>query len=209
MPAHNFKDLTGETFGRLTVISRAENDENGKAQWHCKCSCKNETIITVRGTDLKNGHTQSCGCLMREKNVELHTRHGKRYTKIYKVWLVLKDRCTNPNNKDYPRYGGRGIKLFAEWEEFPPFYDYVSQLEHFNEDGYSLDRIDNDGNYEPGNLRFATATEQGRNKRNNILVEYEGEIITLPEAAELIGIKYNTLKRRYYRGKRGEELFKK
>lgn len=176
----------------------------------CLCDCKKTCV--VRGKDLtrKDGkETRSCGCLQRERTIEASTTHGKCHEPTYNLWCGINQRCNNPNNQDYKHYGGRGIKLFAEWYEFEPFYDYVSQLEHFGEKGYSLDRINNNGNYEPENVRWATAKEQARNKRNNILVEYQDEIITLPEAAELIGIKYNTLKRRYYRGKRGDDLFKK
>lgn len=202
-----FEDLTGETYGRLTVISRAEN-KGGFVYWNCRCTCKSGKVVTVRAGDLKSQKVLSCGCLNREKTIERETTHGKSHDKIYHVWQGIKDRCTNANCKQYPNYGGRGIKLYPAWEEFQPFYDYVSTLEHFGEKGYSLDRIDNNGNYEPDNLRWADRKTQNRNKTNNHLVEYQGELITLAEAAELSGIKRQTLQGRLKRGWAAEDLFK-
>lgn len=138
-----FEDLTGETFGRLTVISRAPNNKHGGAMWNCKCSCKDETIITVSTCNLKSGHTQSCGCLSIEKLVERSTTHGKTHDKIYNIWQNIIKRCTNPNCPTYKHYGGRGIKICERWLTFENFYEDVSKLPHFGEEGYTLDRINN------------------------------------------------------------------
>lgn len=130
-------------------------------------------------------------------------------TKIYKVWKKIKYRCLNPNSREYKYYGARGITIAEEWkEDFQAFYNYVSQLPHFGEEGYSLDRINNDGNYEPGNLRYATPKEQARNTRKNVMVEYEGQTMTLAEAAEKSKIGRNTLITRRNRGDRGDRLFR-
>ena len=131
------------------------------------------------------------------------------YTKIHQTWSRIKQRCTDLNFTGYEYYGGRGITVCDEWKgDFLAFYNYVSKLEHFGEEGYSLDRINVNGNYEPGNVRWATAKEQARNKRTTIFVEYNGEIISLQEAAERSGIGYITMKSRWANGLRGAELFK-
>lgn len=201
-------DLTGNTYGRLTVISRAGKDKHGNYLWNCKCSCKSGKIITVRAASLKSGKTQSCGCLHKEKMLEAVTTHGKTHDKIYGVWKSINKRCNNPNCKDYPNYGGRGITVCERWLVFENFYEDVSKLPHFGEKGYSLDRINNDGDYEPSNVRWAMQKQQIRNTRVNHLVEYQGQEMTLGEAAEKIGINYRTLNYRYHTGKRGDELFK-
>lgn len=201
------KDLTGQHFGRLTVIERAEkNDIHGNARWICRCTCGAEVI--VNGTSLIRGHTQSCGCLHREITSKLLTKHGMRNFPLYKIWKGMTNRCNNPNNSSYPRYGGREIKVCERWLDFQNFYDDVSKLEHFGEEGYTLDRIDNDGDYTPENVRFADNKTQARNKRNNVIVEYEGVEMPLAEAAEKSGISYKVLQQRYNRGDRGEKLFR-
>lgn len=158
------KDITGQKFNRLLVVSRAENSPNGKAIWFCKCDCGN--TLKVCGCNLRNGHTQSCGCLQSERTAEASTIHGKAHTKIHSVWKAMKRRCTDPKNQDYHSYGGRGITVCQEWQDsFQAFHDHVSRLPHFGEKGYSLDRKNNNGNYEPGNVRWATAKEQANNSR--------------------------------------------
>lgn len=207
-------DLTGNTYGRLTVLGldHVEKVKNGSVvYWRCRCSCENQTIVTVRTGNLKSGHTQSCGCFQKERAVdavtEANTKHGMTGKPIHKTWKHINQRCTNPNNPQYPSYGGRGIKVCERWLKFENFYEDVSKLPHFGEKGYTLDRIDNNKGYEPSNVRFATPKEQARNRRSNAIVEYEGEQMTLAEAAELSGINYYTLCSRYKRGLRGDELF--
>lgn len=197
-----FIDLTGQRFNRLTVIERA-GSKNGFAAWKCLCECGNITV--VRSSHLKSGHIKSCGCLNRERI----TKHGMQGTPIYRVWHGIKARCLNPNDLAYKNYGGRGISMFPAWvEDIKAFCEYVSRLEHFNEDDYSLDRIDDNGNYEPGNLRWADIGTQNRNKRNNVIVEYNGVEMCLKAAAESSGIPYSTLQYRYKHGDRGERLFR-
>ena len=158
------KDITGQKFNRLLVISRVENAKSGKAMWLCKCDCGNQ--LKVWGSNLRNGHTQSCGCLQIERTVKASVVHGKAHTSIHNVWKAMKRRCTDPKDQYFHCYGGRGITVCQEWQDsFQAFYDHVSQLPHFGEAGRSIDRINNDGNYEPGNVRWATAKEQANNKR--------------------------------------------
>lgn len=160
-----FVDYTGERFGRLVVIGKSHTDNNKKIVWKCLCDCGNEAL--ARTHDLKTGHTNSCGCYQREMTSKASRTHGMRHTKIYHTWLDMKDRCFNPKNKRFEDWGGRGITVCDEWKhDFQAFHDHVSRLPHFGEAGYSIDRINNDGNYEPGNVKWSTATEQNRNKRN-------------------------------------------
>jgi len=206
MSVWNFKDLTGQKFGCLTVVERAET-KNKRAFWKCRCDCGNEPI--VQAGHLVSGHTQSCGCLKNKKSMERRLTHGMARTHLYQVWNGIKNRCFNTKVKSYSSYGGRGITIYPEWKDnFQAFYDYVSKLEHFGEEGYSLDRINNDGNYEPNNLRWADRQEQCRNRRTNIIVEYNGVMMTLVEASELSGISYATLRRRYNVGDTRENFFR-
>ena len=194
-------DLTGHRFGRLTVIERAEN-KGKRVCWRCHCDCGN--ICIVRGYHLTLGKIKSCGCLQKEQRHN-HLQHGMSHSPIYEIWHTIKQRCLNPNNKSYQYYGERGISIYTEWvENFQVFYDYVSQLPHFGEKGYSLDRIDNEKGYEPDNLRWATRKEQNCNQRRTIYVEYNGESITLVEASKISGIDYHTL---FYRYRTGKDLF--
>ena len=170
-------DLTGKVFGRLTVIERAGSDKHKNATWKCRCDCNKEVI--VRSDYLRKNEVKSCGCLKKEG---LHHTHGMKHTKIYENWCAMKARCLNVNNVHYQIYGGRGIKIVDDFLDFQKFYDYVSTLPHFNEEGYTLDRIDVNGNYEVGNLRFADKKTQTRNRRTTVKVEYKGEKISLAEA---------------------------
>lgn len=198
------KNLVGKRFGRLTVVELVGQREDNRALWRCSCECGGECIVS--SNCLQSGQTKSCGCLLREVTIARSTIHEMSYTKIYRTWRGMLNRCNDQNN---PIYGGRGIKVCDEWQkDFVAFYNHVSKLEHFEEDGYTLDRIDFNGNYEPGNLRWATPKEQARNKRTNVIVEYDGEEMTLQEAGERSGISYDILKKRWQNGIRGEGLFK-
>lgn len=200
------KNLVGQKFGRLTVLERAENAKDGHARWKCRCDCGREVVVF--GNSLIRGVTKSCGCLHDELTVQRSTKHGKCHSKTYRLWAAIKTRCFNPNYKAYKHYGGRGITIYEPWRnDFAAFYDYVSKLEHFGEEGYTLDRKDNGGNYEPGNLQWATQKEQNRNQRTNVIVEYNGERMTLVEAAERSGIDYDALRYRIDHCWSGDKLF--
>lgn len=186
-------DITGKRFGSLTALKRAESKRMygaTKTRWLCRCDCGSE-IIAITGA-LTSGQKKSCGCMTSKLIIKAHEKHGKCYSKIYKVWGAIKFRCENPNCKEYKNYGGRGITVCPEWKEnFQSFYDWA--MENGYKDGLEIDRINNEGNYEPNNCEWTTRKEQQRNKRTNLIVEYNGEKKTLVEWSEEIGINYNTL----------------
>ena len=181
------KDITGQRFGRLTAIRHAGFATDRASLWECKCDCGN--IKTVRRGNLLNGKTLSCGCLGKERRLSANTRHNMASSPIYFAWYTMKARCSNPGSNKYKMYGARGIKVCKEWEkDFMVFYSYVSKLPHFGEKGRTLDRIDDNGNYEPGNVRWATAREQANNTRRNIFFEVDGEKYSVRSYSEKTGI---------------------
>ena len=158
--------MTGQRFGRLTVVGQTEERQHRHVVWECHCDCGNTCF--VMSSSLIHGSTKSCGCFMSEARGVSRTTHHMSHEKIYLLWQGMKQRCFYQNNKAFKYYGGRGITVCDEWKDnFQAFYDYVSKLPHYGEKGYSLDRINNDGNYEPGNVKWSTQTEQLMNRRNS------------------------------------------
>lgn len=188
-------DRVGERHGRLVVTARAENhvEPSGaiRAKWKCLCECGN--FVTVTGKSLATGNTRSCGCLMKEKEI----KHGKAKSPIYRVWNSMKQRTTNPNNTHWHNYGGRGIGLCEAWKDFENFYADMGEPP---EPGLTLERIDNDKGYEPGNVRWATRLEQGNNRSTNVHLEFHGQSRTMAEWGRLTGFGKDRIKNRIARG---------
>lgn len=181
-------NLTGRRFGRLVALGPLSSD-GVCVVWLLQCDCGN--THTVKSGNLRNGSTQSCGCLARENTSARSKTHGMHGTRIYKCWTSMRSRCTNPKDHNYQdNYGARGITMCKEWlGSFEAFYGYVSRLDHYGETGYSLDRIKNDGDYEPGNVRWATLKQQGRNTRQNHLLTFDGRTQCVTAWAEELGLK--------------------
>ncbi len=197
MPKPVFSDtqLVGQQFGRLTIINPAPRT-TVKRQFYCQCSC-GSPIRVVGLWHLTSGHTTSCGCLCREN----HTTHGHKknntYTKAYAVWSSMKRRCLSSTDKAYPRYGGRGIKVCKRWSEsFEAFLFDMGEPPACK----SLDRIDNNGDYDPLNCRWATVKQQGRNRSTTVHITLHGVTMPLAEWSEKLGIKYVTIYQRYKKG---------
>lgn len=194
----HLKDLTGQKFNRWTVISRAQNDKRGQAQWNCVCECGNTSI--VGGKDLRLGKSRSCGCLQKDTMSVLSRKHGHSNERLYRIWNVMRQRCKNKNVPEYKRYGQRGISVCAEWDNsFESFYLWAINNGYAND--LSIDRIDVNGNYEPSNCRWATAIQQARNKRKHRLFEFRGEKKMLIEWTEELGLNYYRVRNRIYKDK--------
>lgn len=197
-----FIDLSGRRVGRLLILKRGDDkilpSGRGSPRWQCICDCGKTTL--VHGVSLRAEKTQSCGCYIGEAASIRNARHGdarsKNPTPEYRLWAAMISRCHSSNNKDYSRYGGRGIKVCDEWrEDFSTFLVYVGRRPSSSR---SLDRYpNNDGNYEPGNVRWATTQQQGANKRNTLYVELNGESVRLVDAARTNHIPYNHAWRRH------------
>jgi hypothetical protein len=181
------QDLTGRRFGKLVVLEISEIAET-RQKWLCLCECGNSSL--VRGEYLRSGETRSCGCMRRS--------HGMRNTKESGIWRSMIQRCHNPNDKAFPKYGGRGIEVCDRWRT--SFVNFISDIGRRPSPDHSVDRIDNNGNYEPENCRWATRKQQSRNQRKTPIVTYMGETKPLCDWADECGIDRKTL---YLRLKRG------
>ena len=204
-----FRDLTGQRFGRLVAIESVGRDKQGYVIWRCHCDCGNEKNVSTK--NLGKG-TESCGCLARELTIRRLTKHGKCHSRIYETYRGMVDRCNSPNTHEYENYGGRGIKVCDEWMDFQNFYDWA-MANGYNEDAErsqcTIDRMDVNGDYEPSNCRFVTMKTQQRNRRNNVLITYNGETHCLSEWAEIAGLRYGTFLKRIYAGWSMEDAMNK
>jgi len=198
-----FIDLTGQKFGRLTVIKYHGKNKHGQSIWICKCGCGcgEERIIPTYA--LRGGIWKSCGCLRKEKAAE-HCRkdlstHNMCYSRLYSIWHGMKQRCLNTNDKNYPNYGGRRITVCDGWaNEFEGFMNWA--LLSGYTDKLTIDRKNNDGNYEPQNCRWATIKDQANNRRSSRIITYKGISHTASEWANSLCINYATFESRRYAG---------
>ena len=198
-------DLKGQKFGRLTVLSR-NNQICHPVHWNCLCSCGK--VKVVAGADLKRGKVKSCGCWHREESAARaatqFTKHSGTGTRLYRIWKSMRTRCRNPNSKAYKQYGGRGVTICSEWDDFILFRNWA--LSNGYQENLTIDRIDVNGNYCPENCRWATWGEQGVNKRTSVIITIGGVSRPLKEWSILSGINYGTLKDRFRAGWREEKL---
>ncbi len=188
------KDIRGKRFGRL-IVSEYAGRRSRRILWHCLCDCGQMTI--VQGGNLHTGHTTSCGCFARDQQRLTKLKHGMYGTPEYRSWSGAKERCSNPNDSRFERYGGRGIKMCQRWRDsFAVFFADMGKRPA----KHSLDRIDNDGNYEPDNCRWATNTEQSRNRKQNKLLTLHGETHCIATWADMLDLDRCNIYARISRG---------
>lgn len=189
-------DLTGKKYNHLSVISLQERRKNA-TMWLCLCDCGKNTVVDSR--NLKTGHTKSCGCwnLQAKKNRKIHGEsHGSQE---WYTWVSMKARCLTPNNKYYSYYGGRGIKICHRWLE--SYQNFLQDMGRAPSNNHSIDRIDVNGDYEPLNCRWATAKQQANNKRKTKRIEFNGQLKTISEWCDELGLDYGLTRQRINRDK--------
>ncbi len=183
------EDIKDKRFGMLKILEYVHT-RNGKAYWLCRCDCKNEKIID--GASIRNEDTKSCGCY----RSMFFMKHGMSRTKTYQSWSLMKQRCLNPKNDRYKNYGGRGITFCKRWSNFKNFLEDMGEKPK----GLTLERINNNGNYEPSNCKWATPKEQSNNMRRNVLIKFRGKTGTISYWAEKMNIERYSLGRRLRAG---------
>lgn len=200
-----FIDLTGQRFGRLTVLARAERS-SGLVVWECKCDCGEATVASTK--KLRNGRRVSCGCYRLESTIAAKMKHGHssggKVTPELNIWMGMRGRCNNKAHPAYQRYGGRGITVCERWDDFSAFLEDMGPRPGCE---YSLERKDNDRGYEPDNCVWATRGQQCRNRRSNIYVELGGNRMCLSDAAVAAGIGAGTVRWRLHAGWPMSRLF--
>lgn len=184
-------DLSGKEFGRLKVIERSHLGKHGEIYWLCICRCG--SYKKVRAYNLTSGLTKSCGCYHKEKV----TIHNMTNSKTFNSWSSMKNRCNNPNSPDYFKYGERGIKICDKW--LNNFNNFLSDMGE-RPKGTTLDREDNEGDYEPENCRWATTEQQLSNRRNTVRIDYRGSSKTIRELSDISGMKQKIIRDRLYAG---------
>lgn len=199
------ENITGRRFNRLIVIKFILRNKT-KYFWECKCDCGNIKIIEKRA--LVSGATKSCGCLNKELIIKRATKHGLHKTKVYKTWIGIKNRCYNKNYSKFYLYGERGIKVCDRWLEKNGFINFFQDMGHPPSPNHSIDRINNNGNYEPNNCRWATIHEQNRNTRFNINITQNGETHCVSEWARILNMKKSTIYNRLFSGWKLEDSLK-
>ncbi|MDD2495407.1 MAG: hypothetical protein PHX40_04500 [Bacilli bacterium] len=203
---YNFIDLRGQQFGKLKVLENEDYiTKSGHTYFLCQCECNSEPKY-VESYNLKSGHTQSCGCLRYENKT---ITHGLTNTRLYRIYHLMKKRCyKKENNDDYKNYGGRGITICDEWlnkeNGFINFYNWA--MVNGYQENLTIDRKDNDGNYEPDNCRWVTIKTQSNNRRSNNLITIDGVTKNITQWAEEYDLCYSTIKSRLNRGKTGKDL---
>lgn len=181
-------DLSGHAYGRLAVIS-FDRLEKKKTYWNCLCQCGK--IKSIQSNALRSGATKSCGCLHHDAVIQAKTIHQGSYLPEYRIWRGMKTRCNNKNDKSYPDYGGRGIKIL--WNNFA---DFIKDVGSRPSEAHSIDRIDYNGHYGPENVKWSTSKEQNNNTRFNLIVNYKGETLNLTQLTERFGLKYMSVWKR-------------
>ena len=182
-------DLVGQVFSRLTVVEIAGRSKKQNLLWRCCCTCGGEAV--AHAYDLRVGRVKSCGCLVKEGVARKHgmARAGAERSKEYSIWGVMRQRCYNPKDKNYKNYGGRGITVCPEWQDFERFYADMGD----KPPGKSLDRINNDEGYNKSNCEWHDYKTQSRNRRDNVWVILDGERMVVADALSVLGVSIGHL----------------
>ena len=191
MTAYNFIDITGNRYGRLTVLHRSDhvNKAGKRTHWVCLCDCK--TVTSVCRSSLVRGATKSCGCFRREFITKAKHIHGLSQTPLHGLWRGMIERCHGSGGSSFSNYGGRGIQVCDRWR-----YSFLSFLSDMGErpgPEYSIDRINNSGHYSPENCRWVTRLAQSNNRRSNVVITYEGKTMTAAQWSRVTGVKSATI----------------
>lgn len=192
------RDITQQKFGELTAIRFDHRDNRvngGQHYWLFRCDCGNEVVL--RKNSVISGNTKRCSCCSAKRSAKRNTIHGGVGTRLYREWAGIIQRCTNPNDTSWNRYGAKGISVCDEWRDFSSFRDWA--LSKGYNDNMTIDRINCLGNYEPSNCRWVTVREQANNKEKTIFITFDGERMALSYWADKLGISYHTLYDRLYR----------
>lgn len=190
--------MTGEIFGRLTVLSLAESRGDWRRRWVCACACGGTAITTT--AKLRSGHAQSCGCLKNDRIGALRRKHGGTGSPEFHTWAQIRQRCSNPNHPNFKRYGGRGIVVCERWSCEAGYQNFASDMGRKPSRYHSIERIDNDGSYSPANCIWATRRTQANNRRSSTRLTHRGETRTLAEWSRLTGTAVATLSLRHRSG---------
>lgn len=189
----------GLRFGKLILLKEVSKSPY---KWLCLCDCKKNTV--VQREDLTAGRTKSCGCLIRETNVRVHTTHGLTGTSEYRAWMNMKRRCYDASNEHFDSYGGRGISVCARWRS--SFQNFLSDLGKKPSPTHELDRIEVNGHYEPSNVKWSTRKDSKNNKRNTVRLSLGGNKHTMLEWSKILGVSYTTLRQRRAYGWSDEKI---
>lgn len=191
------KNMVGMEFNGCKVVSREGSDKWGQALWKCVCRCGKYFVST--GGNIRSGNTKSCGCYSIKRTKESNTTHGDSGTRLHNIWYGIIRRCTRPSNSMFDYYGGRGITVCNQWlNSYEEFKEW--SISNGYADDLTIDRIDNDGGYTPNNCRWVTYKEQGLNKRNSRMVEFNGKVMNLSTVSEISGIAESTIRNRIKAG---------
>lgn len=177
----------GDVFGKLTTLVCLGYERGKHEIWACKCEC-GRFVLVQRHAFFGQNPRKSCRCATVDRN-KRNAKHGMSGTRVYKIWMAMVWRCTKPTYGDYPRYGGRGIKVCERWMDFRNFFADMGEPP----EGYSINRIDNNGNYEPSNCEWSSTAVQNRNRRNSLVIHYKGKRYVAAELSRALGMSESTL----------------
>ena len=198
-----FKDVTGERAGRLTAIAFSGRCKKpgGNAIWLCKCDCGK--FVERPWANVRRSKTPSCGCYVKDRMSNLNKTHGGRNDRLYLVWMDMRRRCTDPRDSNFHNYGMRGITVCDEWQDYAKFREWAHDNGYEDDVAHgkcTIDRIDSDQGYFPQNCRWVDMKTQANNRRNNVLIEHDGETKTVSQWAQKYGVRYGLLRRRLAAG---------